>query len=163
MTPNIGFGFNNAFESCAALTNQLHKLLNTDGLNISSPSTSDLAKAFQGYQSRRFRRAKHCHDISGLYTGLAAWDHIGWKWFAYISPVVVPASFVVNRMAVLVKGAVKLDFLEVPAYERGSVAFDDEVEGSRQKRGSQERMVYVALSIGVISAIAWALQNYVGA
>lgn len=162
MTPNIGFGFNNAFESCASLTNQLHKLLNSDGAELSSPNTADLEKAFEAYQSQRYSRAKICHDVSGLYTGMAAWDHIWYKWLAYLSPMLQPATVFVNRIAHVVKGAVKLDFLDVPDYKRGSVIFDDEVEGGVKDIGrAQGNATYIVLSVAAVGTFAWALSRYV--
>ncbi|KAF2430250.1 FAD/NAD(P)-binding domain-containing protein [Tothia fuscella] len=124
MTPNLAFGFNNALESAASLTNHLHKLLESSSI----PTENSISAVFKAYQTQRFSRAKFSHDLTAFYTSFAAWENSLMKWASIITPKILPETFPVDQLAKLVKGAVKLEFLEVPERELGTVAFDDEVE-----------------------------------
>jgi len=64
----IGQGANQAMESAAALTNSLHKLLQSNP--GTKPSLDSVRQALRGYQNARLGRAHAIGDYSGLITRL---------------------------------------------------------------------------------------------
>jgi hypothetical protein len=148
MTPNFAFGFNNAFESAVSLTNHLHRLLT----QTPEPTLMSVTEALEAYQTQRFARAKFCHDLTGFYTGFAAWDNAIMKWATILMPRISPDTFAVNQLAKWVKGGLKLEFLEVPEGNKGTVAFEDEL-GQRANGGNI--MVWVGTSLAIAGLCAW--------
>ena len=79
MTPNLGLGANQAFESVTVLTNLLHQSLGTqrsnagNGLVYSTLSQSEIAKIFTSYQEQRYSRAILHFQISGQWASLGTW------------------------------------------------------------------------------------------
>jgi 2-polyprenyl-6-methoxyphenol hydroxylase-like FAD-dependent oxidoreductase len=125
MTPNLAFGFNTALESATALTNHLKTAL----AHSKSHTGLDLAevdKVFSDYQIQRFARAKRFCDFANLYTRFAAWQNPAFKWASKFAPKVISDDVMVNQFAKLVKGGVKLDFIEVRCKSTGTIKFDDE-------------------------------------
>jgi 2-polyprenyl-6-methoxyphenol hydroxylase-like FAD-dependent oxidoreductase len=126
MTPNLAYGFNAAFESAAALTNHLTTALahsNTPGgLDICAIKT-----AFANYQMQRFARAKRAHDFTNFYTRFAAWENSVFRWGSILAPKLLADDTIVDQFAKLVKGGVKLAFINVPDKPHGTIGFDDEI------------------------------------
>ena len=79
MTPSLGFGANQAFESVAVLTNLLYQSLKPRcsdagrGPNCVTLSQPDITKIFTSYQEQRYSRAILHYHISGHWTSLGAW------------------------------------------------------------------------------------------
>jgi hypothetical protein len=59
----------------------------------------------------------------------------------------------------MIKGGVKLDFLDIPDRQVGKVPFDDEVEGGALKHGN---MVLYAGSLIAVVLGAWIVQQILG-
>ena len=126
MTSNLAFGFNTGFESAASLTNHLIRAHGADGEHLRSPSLAILELAFEKYQEQMFGRAKLFHDLTNLYTRIAAWDNLLFQWLSICVMKLLPNSVFVGQFSRLVKGGVKLDFVPVSNERCGTVPFDNE-------------------------------------
>ena len=79
MTPNLGLGANQSFESVAVLANLLHQSLENQDSNAGSSlghstlSQSEITKIFTSYQEQRYSRAILHYQISGQWASLGAW------------------------------------------------------------------------------------------
>lgn len=124
MTPNLAYGFNTAFEEAASLTNHLAKIIPRLE-ELHGPSLSVITQAFSGYQKQCFARAKLFHDLTNFYTRFAAWEYSIFRWTSKLMPKLVPDTMMVDQFSRLVKGGLKLDFLDVPDVPPGTVPFDD--------------------------------------
>jgi hypothetical protein len=123
MTPTLAFGANTALESVAVLANNLNQTLSHAS---EKPSTKTLDAIFTAYKTQRYSRAKRMSDMSGMYTRLVAWDGLGTKFSTqYMAKIIgeKPVSYV---MGLLVKGAVKLDYVPTNETKTGTVQWDDE-------------------------------------
>ncbi len=108
MVPITAFGCNNAIESVASLTNQLHALLKGNA----NPTTEEVEKAFARYQKEREGRALSCVSVTGDYCRRSCWSTwFGWFITYWLSPLLGDV-FVVNAiLSPWIKDSIKLDFV----------------------------------------------------
>jgi len=120
MTPNAGFGFNNAIISAVALTNNLRGLLRSEGPRV---DTEALKGVFAAYQKARKADAKKFVEVSGGYTRSVAWDNFAWMLLdRYIGPYInMDVVLLRLNMSPMVREGLVLDFLEERDFKEGRV------------------------------------------
>jgi 2-polyprenyl-6-methoxyphenol hydroxylase-like FAD-dependent oxidoreductase len=123
MTPTLAFGANTALESVAALANNLNQIVSHAS---EKPSTETLEDIFTAYKTQRYSRAKRMSDITGRYTRLGAWDGMGAKFSTQYMVKILGRNLVLYMMGLLIKGAVKLDYIPTKERKAGTVQWDDE-------------------------------------
>ncbi|KAK3357850.1 FAD binding domain-containing protein [Lasiosphaeria hispida] len=123
MTPNAGFGFNNAVTSTVALTNGLRRLLLQRGHVSSLIDTEALTGVFAAYEETRRPQAKKSIEVSASYSRAVAWDNLLWKVIdRYIGPHInMDVMLLKLLMSPLVREGVVLDFLEESNFKEGTV------------------------------------------
>lgn len=146
-TPNLAIGFNNAFESAAALTNQLHAMLHSPAIlgTKTSPTLEDITKAFLAYKNARFPRVLEQYKLSHWHLRFITWNTWILKWNDKLLSRITPNSAMMKQVLEPFKGVGRLEFLKIPKREKGWGAFDDEKD---QK---------AAWHLGTIVAISFAL------
>jgi len=125
MTPNIGFGFNNAIISAVALTNGLRRLIldkTRDG-HAADIDTDELTKVFADYEEIRKPEAKKFIQISDNYSRTVAWDNLLLKVVdRYITPFIHLDAFLLKQlMSPQVRQGLVLNFLEEYDFKEGKV------------------------------------------
>lgn len=121
MTPNVGLGLNNGWQSAVVLTNGLRRLLQK---NL-EPSTEALNQVFKEYQGIRMKSASNTAGISGLYTRVVAWNNPVWK-FAdqYVTKYIGGDCKLLEILILpLVKQGYTLEFLNEENFTTGKVAW----------------------------------------
>ncbi|KAK0652659.1 hypothetical protein B0T16DRAFT_104230 [Cercophora newfieldiana] len=125
MTPNVGFGFNNAISSAAALTNGLRRLIleKTQAGDPAGIDTEALTRVFADYEKIRKAEAKKYIEISANYSRNVAWDNLLFRVIdRYITPFVHLDVFLLKQlMSPQVREGVVLDFLEEKDFKEGKV------------------------------------------
>jgi hypothetical protein len=137
MTPNQAYSANSAMESVAALCNGLNRALQASP--NSTLSRDQISTVFQGYYNTRKSRATRAKDLSGFLTRLCGWDGALQKSVTkWIKPLVLH-GVVADRFADLVRGGVKLDYVQHKEGKTGSVPWDDQVKGKSNSCGAGQR------------------------
>lgn len=146
-TPNLANGFNNAFESAAALTNQLHAMLHSPTISgtETSPTLEDITTAFSAYKKARFPRVLEQYKLSHWHLRFITWNTWITKWNNKLFSRIIPESAMMKQVLEPFKGVGRLEFLKMPKREKGWGAFDD------------ERDQKAAWDLGTIVAIGFAL------
>ncbi|ROW08283.1 hypothetical protein VMCG_03175 [Cytospora schulzeri] len=78
-TPNAGLGLNNGIQDIMALTNELHRCVESVGRG-SSPSQDEIAAVFRRYQEARWQNTQNDYEMSARITRLCAWPNTAY-WF----------------------------------------------------------------------------------
>jgi len=85
MTPNLGWGANNALESVTILTNLLIETLNNESKSLPvNISGAEIEKIFSTYQAQRFSRANLHYRIMEKFTSAATWETKFDKFMTYL-------------------------------------------------------------------------------
>lgn len=115
-TPNIGQGGNHAIETAATMANVLRRLAHQSH----HPSADTIAEALASVQQRRHARAKATFEMSNLITRLEA---IKGPREVFLLTRIMPhlGDYIINRVALGLSSAEKLDFLPVPSRLPGTM------------------------------------------
>ena len=65
-------------------------------------------------------------DMSGMYTRLVAWDGLGTKFSTQYMVKIIGKKPILYMIGLLIKGAVKLDYVQTNEKKAGTVQWDDE-------------------------------------
>jgi 2-polyprenyl-6-methoxyphenol hydroxylase-like FAD-dependent oxidoreductase len=113
-TPNLAIYFNNAFESAAALTNQLRAMLRPPGIlgTKTSPTLEDVTSSFSAYQIARFPWVLEQYKLSHWYLMFITWDTWILKWNDRLLSRIIPDSALMKQVLESFKGVGRLEFLK---------------------------------------------------
>jgi hypothetical protein len=143
VTPNSALGGCTAMEDAAAITNQLHALLNRHPNK--KPSTVEISAAVQEYQDPRLARVKTIVKVGGDLTRLQAYD--GWYFYImqrWITPWICLDTLAIN-IAKLCSAGTKLSFVDF-AEQKGLLGWQDTIAEEAGKESVARRKQQKVLS-----------------
>ena len=159
MTPSLALGFNAAFESAAALTNQLQKVLNSGSQD--KPTTAEIEQALANFQEKRFKRAKESQAMSARHTRYATWDNnLLHKLSTYVLPRILPLSILGKQVIGHAKGGERLEFLEVPEIPGRTIPFDDEIVEEKFKSTGIRAVLVIGAILAAVARMWYASQAW---
>ncbi|KEQ68819.1 FAD/NAD(P)-binding domain-containing protein, partial [Aureobasidium namibiae CBS 147.97] len=157
MTPNAGFGGNQAIESAAALANSIKKLSDTS--NGQRPTQDQVVACLHSYQKLREVRAAAAIQASNFLThvqALATWGHALFARYG----LNYMGDFLENLTSDVTVGAVAIDYLPLPEGSlRGWMPFNPE-----QGQGMKENLLVraaLAMPFLAVFAFAWKISSAV--
>ncbi|KAH7311416.1 FAD binding domain protein [Stachybotrys elegans] len=128
VTPNIALGGNTAMESVVVLCNHIKRMVTAQ--QGAKPSPATLEKTLMGYQTERHARAKEIMELSGLITKVQAWDTPLHKFMATWALPLQPDRTVPDQLGEIIRGAPKLEFVEIDGFAKGRLPWKDEEEAA---------------------------------
>ncbi|KAL4775263.1 hypothetical protein BDW60DRAFT_204529 [Aspergillus nidulans var. acristatus] len=143
VTTNSALGGCTAMEDAAAITNQLHALLNRHPNK--KPSTVEISAAMQEYQDSRLARVKTIVKVGGDLTRLQAYD--GWYFYImqrWITPWIGLDTLAIN-IAKLCSAGTKLSFVDF-AEQKGLLGWQDTIAEEAGKERVARRKQQKVLS-----------------
>ena len=142
-------------ESVVVLCNHLRQMMvHQCGVR---PSMATLNKAFAAYQKECKPRMKHVMQYSSLITNVQAWRTPLYKFLGTWVLPLQPDRAVADQLGEIVRGAPKLDFVDVRDFPSGRLSWKDEISKSEMQKvrskGSRGRFNKVlALPLQMMSA-----------
>ena len=132
------------------------------------PSLATLNKTFAAYQRERQPRVKHIMEYSSLITSVQAWRTPFYKFIGTWVLPLQPDRAVADQLGEIIRGAPKLDFVDVQGFSSGRLPWKDEgpknglrTDGQNKNEGwlgkklaLSGQMVSAALAFGVFVFIA---------
>ncbi|KAL8911259.1 MAG: hypothetical protein Q9171_003557 [Xanthocarpia ochracea] len=124
VTPNIALGGNSSMESVVVLCNHLRQMMGHQC--GAKPSLATLNKTFAAYQRERQPRVKHIMEYSSLITSVQAWRTPFYKFIGTWVLPLQPDRAVADQLGEIIRGAPKLDFVDVQGFRSGRLPWKDE-------------------------------------
>ena len=111
-------------ELVVVLCNHLRKMM---GHHCGArPSMATMNKAFVAYQKGCEPRMRHIMDYSGLITKVQAWTTPLYKFIGVWVLPLQPDRAIADQLGEIIKGAPKLDFVNVRDFASGRLSWKDE-------------------------------------
>ena len=122
-------------ESVVVLCNHLRQMMVNQ--NGAKPSLATLNKTFAAYQTERLARVKHIMEYSSLITNVQAWRTPLYKFVANWVLPLQPDRAVADQLGEIIRGAPKLDFVDVADFASGRLPWKDGNNKAEEQKKSK--------------------------